>query len=87
MNILIIISFILIFASSMVFLYPKRVALRIAGINKYDIETTPAKFLVLVYIVSTLTMLVFTALLIFELKDITDPLPAFLEEFFEWLNV
>jgi len=87
MNILIIISFVLIFASAMAFLYPRKVALRIAGINKYDTETTPTKFLVLVYVVSTLTMIVFTALLIFELKDITDPLPSILEELFEWLNV
>ena len=86
MNILIIISFVLIIASSIVLLYPRRLALRISGINRYDLRTVPSKIVIWVYVVAIIVLIVFMGVLIYELKDITSPLPAFMERFIEWIN-
>jgi len=87
MNILILISFILIFVSGIVLLYPRRVALRISGINRYDLETVPNRYLVWVFVIASIVLIVFTSVLIYELKEISDPVPSFIEEFLEWINV
>lgn len=86
MNVLIILSFILIIGSSIVLLSPRRVALRICGINRYDLETVPTKIVLLVYVVAIVILVVFMGVLIYELKDITSTLPPFLEDFIEWIN-
>ena len=86
MNILIIVSFVLSIASSIIILNPRKVAVRIAGINQYDNESVPNEYVVWVYVIASLVLSVSIGLLIFELKDIISPVPTFLQPILEWIQ-
>jgi hypothetical protein len=87
MNILVIISFVVIMATAIILLNPRRIALRLSGINRYDLETVPYKNVVWVVVVSCLLLMVSIGLFIFVLKDDNTPIPEFIEIIVEWLNV
>lgn len=86
MNILIILYFILFFGSIIGLLYPRKLAVRIAGINRFDEESIPFKYVMWVFVVGALILSLSTGLLIFELKDVIAPVPGFIEPLIEWLQ-
>jgi hypothetical protein len=87
MNILVIILFVVIIATGIVLLYPRAIALRLSGINRYDLETVPFKNVVWVVLGSCFLLTVSIGLFIFILKDDTSPMPEIIEIILEWLNV
>ena len=86
MNFLILISFIVIIGMCIVLLMPRKVALRICGINRYDLPSVPYKCILSVVIIASVLLMVFTGVLIYEVKDITTPLPEFISNILEWIN-
>lgn len=87
MGILIIFLFVLIIVSMIVLLYPRRLALRIGGINRYDLQSVPQKYVIWVFAVTSIILTAAIVVLIFILKDQLYPVPAFLQTVLEWLNV
>lgn len=86
MNIIIIISFIFIVGSCIVLILPRRVALRIGGINRYDLESVPFKYVVWVFLIASLILTISTGLFIYEVKDIISPVPEVVSNFIDWMQ-
>lgn len=86
MNILIIVSFIVIIGTCIILLMPRKIALRLCGINRYDLQSVPFKYIVWVVIVSCILLMIFTGILIYEVNGLNDPLPEFITSIVEWIN-
>ena len=66
MNYMIIISFIVFVAMVVVAIFPKQTALRIAGVNKYDLESVPKVLVYVVFFTSIVFMVISLFILLFE---------------------
>lgn len=75
MNYIIVISFVVFILSVLITIFPRVIALRIAGINHYDLQSVPKAIVYTVFVCSIVIMTVSLAILLQQISTIDLPLP------------